>query len=500
MIEANCLNEHMSSVPCVPAHDIVGNLARFIVQVGYTEAEMKNQGLTKVPWRKSGTQSLLKYKLVENTPLNLLVRLFWFGQAVSADEISSTLPPEIFEGLLRCGLAERDDDVFVPNCMLVHFENLLLACDSVRRAQARIPDLVLGVSTPTKLLANSLISVPDATVLDLGTGCGTLALVASRSARSVLATDINPRALAFTTFNAALNGVTNVQVSLGDRFEPAGDQQFDVIACNPPFFITPKPRLLYTENSDELDSFVESLARTAPRFLKDGGFFQMLCEWVAFQGDSWRSRLTQWFEGSGCDALILKAYEMNPADYTLTRAVEAASLHGEASENMLLEHVEYFTQRRVEKIFGGLVTLRCRKAKNWFLCEGMDDLPDQPIGGLLMNRFATEDILSSYKDSELLTLKPKLCGGVQLVQESTQENQSWRPKRIFLESRTGLVKRLAFDRAVADLVVRFDGKQALGRLLTELAKQSKLSREQAVDNGLRLVRKLSSLGLITLNS
>lgn len=490
----------MPSVPCVPAHDIVRNIARFIVQAGYTEAEMKKQGLTKVPWRRSVIQSLLKYKIVENTALNLLVRLFWFGELASVDEISSTLPPEIVEGLLRCGLAERDGDVFVPNCMLVHFGNLLLACDSVRRAQAEIPDLVLGVNTPTKVLANSLISMRDATVLDLGTGCGTQALVASHSARSVLATDINPRALAFTAFNAALNGITNVQTSHGDRFEPIGDQQFDVIACNPPFFITPKPRLLYTENSDELDSFVQSLVRTAPRFLKDGGFFQMLCEWVKFEGDSWRNRLMEWFEGSGCDVLILKAYEMSPADYTLTRAAEAASLHGEASENKLLEHIEYFTQRHVEKIFGGLVTLRCRTAKNWFVCEDMDDLPDQPIGDLLIKRFASEDILSSYEDSELLTLKPKLCGSAQLVQESTQENQSWKPKKMFLERRTGLVKRLAFDRAVADLIVRFDGRQTLGRLLTELAKQNKVPREQALDNGLRLVRKLSSLGLITLDS
>ncbi len=208
----------------------------------------------------------------------------------------------------------------------------------------------------------------------------------------------------------------------------------------------------------------------------------------------------QWFEGSGCDALILKAYEMSPADYTLTRAVEAASLYGEASDDMLLEHVEYFEQRHVVKILGGLMTLRCRTGRHWFVCEDMDELPDQPIGGLLLKRFTSEDILSSYKDSELLTLKPKLCGGVQLVQEATQENQSWKPKRIFIEKRTELVKRLAFDRAVADLVVRFDGRQPLGRLVTELAEQNKVPREQAADNILRLVRKLSSLGLITLGS
>ncbi len=489
---------HMSSVPCVPARDAVEKIARFVLHAGYTEAEMKKHGFAKVPWQRPAIRSLLKYKIVDNSTLNLLVRLFWFGEVASADEISSTLPPEIVDGLLRCRLADREGDVFVPNCMLVHFGDLLLACDSVRKAQTAVSDLVLGVNTPTKLLANSLINVPDATVLDLGTGCGTLAMIASHSARSVVATDINPRALAFTAFNAALNGITKVQTYVGDRFEPVGDQRFDVIVCNPPFFITPKPRLLYTENPHELDSFVESLARTAPQFLKYGGFFQMLCEWVEFQGDSWRHRLMRWFEDSGCDALILKAYEKSPADYTLTRAGESASLHGEASEDMIVEHIEYFAQQRVRKIVGGLLTLRRRTGKNWFLCEDMDELPDESIGELLLERFATQDIMSSYADSELLALKPRLCSGVQLVQESTQENQSWKPKRVFLERRTGLVRRLAFDRGVADFVVRFDGTHTLNRLVVELAKQNKLPPEQAVDNGLRLVRKLSSVGLITI--
>jgi hypothetical protein len=55
--------------------------------------------------------------------------------------------------------------------MLVGAGEMLLACDSVRRAKVEIsPDLVLGVNAPTKLLANSLINPPGGDVLDLGTG------------------------------------------------------------------------------------------------------------------------------------------------------------------------------------------------------------------------------------------------------------------------------------------------------------------------------------------
>ena len=87
----------------------------------------------------------------------------------------------------------------------------------------------------------------------------------------LVAIDVNPRALAFTEFNAALNGITNLTILNGDRFEAVTDRRFDLIICNPPFFLNPQARLLYTDNPGELDSFVETLIRTGPGFLKPGG-------------------------------------------------------------------------------------------------------------------------------------------------------------------------------------------------------------------------------------
>ena len=225
----------------------------------------------------------------------------------------------------------------------------------------------------------------------------------------------------------------------------------------------------------------------------------MLCEWVAVQNESWQLRLKRWFENSGCDVLILKAYEMTPADYVLTRAAESASLYGEALEEQLLEHVDHFRQRAVEMIYGGMVNMRRRRAENWFLCEEMDETPDEELGEILLERFATQDILESRNEEELLALKPRLAKGVQLLEESVQQGQSWKRRRIYLERRAGLSRRLAFDRAVADFIGCFDGKRPLGVLVNELAEQNKAPRSQAAKNGLQLIRKLSSLGLITLD-
>ena len=160
--------------------------------------------------------------------------------------------------LFTSRLLERDGERVRPACVLTHFGELLLACDSRCRAEAGAADLVLGVNRTTQLLCNMLRSGGKA--LDLGTGCGTLALAAASIAVSVIGTDINQRALDFGRINAALNGVGNVSFLQGDRFEPVAGRRFDSIICNPPFFLAPVSGLLYCENGMELDRFVESLA------------------------------------------------------------------------------------------------------------------------------------------------------------------------------------------------------------------------------------------------
>ena len=75
-------------------------------------------------------------------------------------------------------------------------------------------------------------------VADVGTGSGILALAAARAGATVVALDINPKAVKAATDNACANG-------LGDRVTPlqsdllsglAPDPSFDVIISNPPFF------------------------------------------------------------------------------------------------------------------------------------------------------------------------------------------------------------------------------------------------------------------------
>ena len=59
-----------------------------------------------------------------------------------------------------------------------------------------------------------------------------------RNARIVLATDINPRALAFVDVNAAINGVRDVRTTVSDLFDKVNGS-FDLITMQLP--LVPNP-------------------------------------------------------------------------------------------------------------------------------------------------------------------------------------------------------------------------------------------------------------------
>lgn len=94
-----------------------------------------------------------------------------------------------------------------------------------------------GVYEPaedTFLLADHLEVGRGERVLELGTGCGILAVLAAERGGRVLATDVSERALRCAWLNAWRHGV-RVELRRGNLFEPVGDSRFELIIFNPPY-------------------------------------------------------------------------------------------------------------------------------------------------------------------------------------------------------------------------------------------------------------------------
>ncbi len=81
-----------------------------------------------------------------------------------------------------------------------------------------------------------------ASVLDLCTGTGALAVVAASAGAEATAIDISRRAVLNVRLNALLNGV-RVKPLRGDLFAPVAGRRFDVIVTNPPYVPAPDERL-----------------------------------------------------------------------------------------------------------------------------------------------------------------------------------------------------------------------------------------------------------------
>jgi release factor glutamine methyltransferase len=89
----------------------------------------------------------------------------------------------------------------------------------------------------TFLLADNLSVRRSDHVLDVGTGCGLLAMLAAHRAVDVVATDVNPNAVRCAKENAEMNGVRDkISFVQGDLMAPIRiGATFDLILFNAPY-------------------------------------------------------------------------------------------------------------------------------------------------------------------------------------------------------------------------------------------------------------------------
>jgi release factor glutamine methyltransferase len=124
------------------------------------------------------------------------------------------------------------------------------------RGQQEFWSLLLEVSPAvliprpeTELLVERALTHIDesrpATVLDLGTGSGAIALAIAgeRKSARIVATDISKDALAIAGRNAGRLQANNVACVHGSWYAPLGGQRFDVIVSNPPYIAAEDPDL-----------------------------------------------------------------------------------------------------------------------------------------------------------------------------------------------------------------------------------------------------------------
>jgi len=151
------------------------------------------------------------------------------------------------------------------------------------------PDTEVLIDTVFELLEDN----PPKKILDLGTGCGALAIVLAKtySQANVLAIDQSAKALTMAKNNAKLNHVTNINFLQSNWFDVLHEQQFDLIVSNPPYIAADDPHLEALQHEPQKALVADQnglgdfsrIATKAISFLTEGGLLIFEHGWQQHQ-------------------------------------------------------------------------------------------------------------------------------------------------------------------------------------------------------------------------
>lgn len=358
------------------------------------------------------------------------------------------------------------------------------------------PSYVLGISEASSSLAQLTIRKPVGRALDLGTGCGVQALHLAQHAREVVATDVNPRALAMARVTARLNQV-DFEVRDGSLFEPVAGEKFDLIATNPPFVISPPGSqvLVYRDSGMPGDSVVRHLVENAAGHLNDGGWCQILANWAHHRGVDWEDDLGTWLEDQPLDAWIVQRELVDPAAYVEMWLADAGLAGSPDYVHRYDAWLDWFATEGIEAIGFGWLSLRKTSQTPIHRLEAWAGEIAQPVGPGVAAWADRIDRLRGLDDAALLDQTFRQA--IDLVEETRGASGAADPESIVIRLQHGLRRIRQVDTVEAGLVGASDGDLTSAQILDALASLLDRDSEDLRQKYAPTVRALVEEGFLT---
>lgn len=270
-------------------------LARRLDNFSYTEGAVAELlGLWDLSQMDAGELPNYIWRCRQNdSDLAALVLLFLLGEGLPAERVTKLLGREVPAALMQCGVLFRKSGTLYSQVVLYPCLGHYFFTDYwVTKGQAEGQVYELG--TDSFVLARLTPRKGHERALDLCTGSGIHAILSASSCKSAVAVDINPRALEYTEFNAALNSV-HCQTQLADLYSLLETESFDLITANPPYVPSPDAEVLVHRSAGETgEEIPERLVAGLSKHLSKGGLFSMILEYPVLKGDDYLDRLERW--------------------------------------------------------------------------------------------------------------------------------------------------------------------------------------------------------------
>jgi len=462
---------------------LVARFGDVLRQAGYQEGGLRQAVATSSSLAHDPRASeVARRRLADGQPLSTLIRLFCLGLRVPTDQVGEAIYPSRVDQLVEIGVLAEYNGLVQPQMAIDADGEMLIAHDLAHHGRALAGDHVIGLGPAPRTLAALTVRSRVGRVLDLGTGSGIQALLAVAHADEVVATDINPRALAYAHFNAALNKVPTPTIRAGNLFEPVANDHFDLIVANPPYVLSPDSSLQFRDGGMEGDRLSRTVVHEAAAHLNDGGFASMLVSWAHQDGGRWQLPLAGWVEGLGCDALLLHFRTYDPLTYASLWIKDAADV-GSALDRWLA----YYRRLGIEAMSSGAVILRRRLGLNWTRAIEVKAAPIQGASNHLLRIFAANDRLQTMTDRAVLDRRFRPHAGHRIQRTGVSSDGSYLVQGQVLETATGIPLRVSLGEFGSKLLAKLDGTRRLRMVTSE--------RE-----GIEIVKQLVGLGFLEMDA
>jgi SAM-dependent methyltransferase len=426
-------------------------------------------------------------------PLATLVRLFLLMEPVSQSQLEDVVGSR-GQALVDPGFVRIQDGQVIPLLSLTPWRGFVVAHDPDPPGDLWA-DHVSGPTPAADTLLQLVKPVGNA-ALDLGTGCGLLAMAIAGDVDSVVATDINPAALRFARLNAHLNDLSNIEAREGNLFEPVDPESFQTIMSNPPFVISPESEVVFRQSPYGRDEISREVTQGIAGHLDEGGFGYLLANWIVGESpESWLDVPRSWVKNRGCDLVVLLQGIDDPLAYAARWNLREQYVRPARYSETLRAWLAHDAAEGISAIASGALVLRRRPGRNWVHGLKLAGPAGADAAAQIQRIVAGRDLLAEVEESALPHLALQIPGPHRLDQSLVARDGEYsiEPARLIVEE--GLALELTIDPELIPAVLRLDGTQRLSEIVAEISSVTGQDTTDLTSRVVDLGRRLLETGV-----
>jgi hypothetical protein len=336
--------------------------------------------------------------------------------------------------------------------------------------------------------------------LDVGTGGGVQAFLATDHAKTVTGTDINPRALDLAAFGAALNGLDELVWCEGSLLEPVAGNTFDLITVNPPFIISPDNAYFWRDAGPAgsgVGGLCQLLVREIAHALRPDGWASMLASWIHDAADDWSAPVRSWLNGLGCDAWVLRFSSQDPLGYAHTwlAQTEPTSTGFSAALDRWLD---FYRHQNIDALATGAIILhRTTDSSEHTWADEMPTSPTGPASEQIQRAFDQRNRLSRLADHDRLLDEVLLpLPGTTIDQTLHRRDGAYRPAPSQLRAQPGLSVGAEVSPVALPVFLELDGDRPLRELVQNAVETTGFDADEVAGDAVATALRLIELGLV----